>query len=109
MGSGKSTIGRALARKISYRFEDLDAIIENRAGKTIAAIFADDGEETFRDLETDCLRRAASRSSLVLATGGGTPVRADNRAVLERRFSTVYLEITLDQVMQRVGRSRTRP
>ena len=80
MGCGKSTIGRLLAKRLSRTFIDLDAFIEERAGKRIPAIFEQQGEAAFRALETACLTELAARPGVVLATGGGALLRPENAA-----------------------------
>jgi len=71
MGTGKTTIGRTLARKLSKTFVEIDALIEQKAGKSIADIFKDDGEIAFRQLEIDITREIAARENQVIACGGG--------------------------------------
>ena len=91
MGSGKSTVGRALARALSREFVDLDRAIVRRAGCGIPEIFAENGEDHFRDLEHQTLVDALERHPRsVLACGGGVVVRPDNRALL-REAATVFL------------------
>ncbi|MFR1803448.1 MAG: shikimate kinase, partial [Faecalispora jeddahensis] len=75
MGSGKTTVGQVLAQKSGRRFFDLDQYIEQRQGKTISQIFADEGEQTFRRLETEAARKLSSQKDLVIATGGGAVLR----------------------------------
>ena len=72
MGGGKTTVGRRLAQKAHMEFIDMDDYIEQREGRTITDIFAQDGEETFRRMETDAARELAGRRGLVIAAGGGT-------------------------------------
>ena len=91
MGSGKSTVGRALARALSREFVDLDRAIVRRAGCGIPEIFAENGEDHFRDLEHQTLLDALEgRPRSVVACGGGIVVRPDNRALL-REAATVFL------------------
>ncbi|MEM1011924.1 MAG: shikimate kinase [Planctomycetota bacterium] len=81
-GSGKTTLGRGLVRELRLPFVDTDAEIERAAGRTIAEIFADEGEDGFRDRETDALRGCLARDG-ILATGGGIVVREENRRLLQ--------------------------
>jgi shikimate kinase len=90
MGSGKSTLGRLLARAMSLEFVDLDRAIVKRAGSEIPEIFAESGEKHFRDLEHKALRDALGGSPSVVACGGGVVIRPDNRALL-RDVTTVFL------------------
>jgi len=78
MGAGKSTIGKLLAHKANYNFVDTDPLIEQCAGKSITEIFADDGEDTFRDLEQQVLSQLSAYTRLVVATGGGIVLRSLN-------------------------------
>ena len=99
-GTGKSTIGRLLATRLRSPFVDLDDDVEAMAGRTIAAIFSDDGESTFRDLEERVLASAV-RSGGVIATGGGVVLRAANRDAL-RRCWTVRLAATPETLVARI-------
>lgn len=91
-GSGKTTIGKKLADRLWTKFTDLDDLVVAKAGKTIKAIFEEDGEERFRDLETQCLREALGGEG-VLALGGGTLVRESNRRLVkESGVKAIYLK-----------------
>ena len=91
MGSGKTTVGRRLAQKAHMEFIDMDDYIEQREGRTITDIFAQDGEETFRRMETEAARELASRRGLVIAAGGGTLLRAQNVKIFRKSGVTVLL------------------
>ena len=91
-GSGKSTVGRLVADRLGWAFEDADEALERAAGRSIAAIFADDGEPTFRDLEERTIAALTGRSRLVLATGGGAVLRESNRRALRRFGLVVWLD-----------------
>jgi shikimate kinase len=92
MGVGKTTVGRRLARELQRPFADADEQLELRAGRTIPAIFRDDGEEAFRRLESEILADLLGRTHpLVVAAGGGVVIRAGNRALLGRRAFVVWL------------------
>ncbi len=109
MGTGKSAVGRVLARQTHFRHLDTDSEIERRAGKTIPQIFADDGEEAFRVRETEFLaslaRPAAEDAPLVLSTGGGTPMRPENAALLKQIGTVVWLQVTPEAILARVAHS----
>ena len=94
MGSGKTTVGKTLAKMMQFSFLDTDEMIEKQQNKTIREIFAADGEQAFRDLETDLLKQlvAEKRKHLVLSTGGGMPLRAENQKLLSKLGLVVYLK-----------------
>ena len=92
MGVGKTTVGRRLAKELQRPFADADEQLELRAGRTIPAIFRDDGEETFRELESEVLADLLGRvQPLVVAAGGGVVTQPENRALLGRRAFVVWL------------------
>ena len=104
-GSGKSTLGRALAQHFNWRFLDLDAEIVARAGQAIPAIFAEHGEAHFRQLEAEVLRAVVARPGpLVLATGGGTPCFHDNIDVLNTNTFTIWLDVPVAVLARRLER-----
>jgi shikimate kinase len=109
MGSGKTTVGAILARKLGYRFVDLDAEIEKTTGKRIRDIFRDDGEQAFRDLEAGCLAGFADRTGVVLSAGGGAPVRESNRAFFSDAARTFFLKTSLQTALARAGADGSRP
>jgi len=109
MATGKSAIGRRLARRLGYDFLDTDQVIEEKAGCPIHEIFKREGETAFRQLERETLRALDLPHSTVLATGGGTFVDADNREVLHRLGTVVCLVTSLEIILERVGRSDKRP
>jgi shikimate kinase len=109
MGSGKTTVGAVLARKLGYRFVDLDAEIEKTAGKRISDIFREDGESFFRDLEAGCLAGFAGRTGIVLSAGGGAPVRESNRQFFTDAACTFFLKIPLKTALERAGTDGSRP
>ena len=102
-GSGKSTVGRLLANTMGRRFVDTDRLIVEMAGKSIPAIFAEDGEEVFRALEHEVVLRVGMESGQVIATGGGVVTRAENHAPLSQNGRLVFLHRDLDK-LSREGR-----
>ena len=91
MGCGKSTCARELGRLLERPVLDTDAEIEKRAGKTVSEIFAEQGEAHFRRLETQLCRELSQREGLIVATGGGLPLRAENRQLLREGGLVVFL------------------
>ena len=112
-GSGKSTVGRLLADRLGVGFRDTDEDVERAAGKPIADIFVDDGEDRFRELERDAVGRALLEDGGVLALGGGAVTSAATRELLvahgRRGGVVVWLDVDLPSAAKRVGLSRDRP
>ncbi|MCD6291425.1 MAG: 3-dehydroquinate synthase [Anaerolineae bacterium] len=109
MGTGKTTIGQLIARRLRRKFVDMDAIIEERTGMSIPQIFREQGEEAFRRLESELCRELAAQSGLVIATGGGALINAENRAALGATGDIICLRASVDAIMARVGTSMDRP
>jgi len=109
MGSGKSAVGRHLARLCRYAFHDSDADIEAKTGVDIAFIFDKEGEAGFRFREKETIERLTRLDGVVLATGGGAVIDADNRRVLAERGAVVYLQTSVDQQLERTRHGRHRP
>ena len=109
MGSGKSSVGRLVARRLGYSFEDMDRRIEKRAGRRIAAIFRDLGEAAFRALELEEARALSSLRDRVVASGGGAFARPDTRAVLQQGALTVWLQCDIDTLLSRLPADGSRP
>jgi shikimate kinase len=112
MGSGKSTVGPLLAQRLGWKFLDADNVIEAEAGRTIAEIFAQEGESSFRDREHATIARLAGAEDLVLALGGGAIERAETRELLIGSPGTlvVHLEVMLATTLHRCrGTEHTRP
>ena len=108
MGAGKSTVGKALAQKLNpslnYNFLDTDNLIEQAAGKSIPAIFAEDGEEKFRDLEQQVLAEVAAYTRLVVATGGGIVMRSLNWSHLHDGI-VVWIDVPVEILYDRLCQS----
>lgn len=109
MGSGKSAVGRHLARLLRFSFSDSDADIEAKTGVDIAFIFEKEGEAGFRQREQESIERLTGLQSVVIATGGGAVILAANRRVLAERGTVVYLETSVAQQMERTRHGRHRP
>jgi shikimate kinase len=108
MGAGKTTVGRLLAAKVGVPFTDSDLVIEDRAGKPIRQIFADDGEPAFRQLEHEVIADLLTSPGSVLALGGGAAAHAGTRRLLAA-VPVVYLRVSYAEAMNRVGGDRGRP
>jgi shikimate kinase len=109
MGSGKTAVGKYLARVLDYPFLDSDHEIEQRTGADIPLIFEREGEAGFRHRERETIAELSSRQQIVLATGGGAVLDADTRRELQQRGWVVYLETSVAQQAERAGRTRHRP
>ncbi len=107
-GSGKTTVGQALAEQLDLAFDDTDQMIERRAGRSVSDIFVQSGEEAFRDLEHDVVAEALASHSGVLALGGGAVMDANSRALLIE-VPTVWLKVDTDTAVRRVGLNAPRP
>ncbi len=108
-GSGKSTVGRQLARQLGLPFKDSDQVIEQRIGGSIRDFFEREGEAAFRDMEEAVLRDLAQAPSGVLATGGGAVLRPANRRRLRDAGHVIYLRSTPEEVFKRLRHDRSRP
>lgn len=109
MGSGKSAVGRHLARLLGFSFHDSDADIEAKTGVDIAFIFEKEGEAGFRQRERESILRLTGLERVVIATGGGAVILPDNRRVLAERGTVVYLETSIAQQLERTRHGRHRP
>lgn len=107
-GSGKSTVGRQLARRLGLAFADSDHEIERRIGCSIRSFFEREGEEAFRDIEEHVVRELCARDG-VLATGGGAVLRPANRAQLRAAGHVVYLHSSPEELFRRLRHDRNRP
>lgn len=110
MGSGKTTLGVKLSYRLRMPVEDTDRLIERREGRSVSEIFADDGEEYFRRLETELLEELAEKAGgRIYSVGGGTPVREENRRLLKRLGRVIYLKASPETVYERIRDDATRP
>ena len=109
MGAGKTSVARALGRRIGWRVEDIDQLIEARERRWVSEIFARDGEARFRALERGILHELLPQRQLVVSTGGGTFVDPDNRAAMLADGAVAWLDVPLDRAIQRVPADGRRP
>jgi shikimate kinase len=109
MAAGKSTVARALATRLGWRVEDVDALIEARERRTVADIFARHGEPYFRSVEREILRLLLPLRHVVVATGGGSFMDPDNRAAINMDGVSVWLDVPFEEVVARVPADGRRP
>ena len=109
MGAGKTTIGRQLARTLKLPFYDSDKAIEESTGVDIPTIFEFEGEDGFRDREQKMIQQLAEMRGIVLATGGGAILREENRNILKKNGFIVYLQCSIDRIVERTRRDTQRP
>jgi shikimate kinase len=109
MGSGKSAVGLALAGRLGRNFVDVDACIEADAGRTVAAIFREEGEAGFRDREREAILEATKTKNAVIACGGGAVLDPANVAALHAHGTIVWLRVTPEAAAERLGSDQGRP
>ena len=111
MGCGKTTVGKSIVGLAKYTFADTDEMIVTQQGRSISEIFEKDGEDAFRAMETALLENMIADDSdrLVISTGGGMPVREENRPLLKRLGTVVYMRVTPNTVYERIKGDTTRP
>ncbi|MHA1926882.1 MAG: shikimate kinase [Candidatus Thorarchaeota archaeon] len=109
MGTGKTTIGRALASSLNRRFVDTDPLIEKRVGKTISRIFSEDGEAFFRKVEVEIVREAYKLRSPVVALGGGAILNPSSSAIVKENSVVVLLRSSIETILSRTSSDRLRP
>lgn len=109
MATGKSSVGKHLASLLDYDFLDMDAVIEAEEEMTIPKIFSSRGEPAFRALESDLVRRLASQSGKVIATGGGTIANRENLEILKGSGTVITLTADPETILSRVGSGEDRP
>jgi len=109
MGSGKTTIGKRLSENLNLDFFDSDHEIIDKTGVSIDHIFDVEGEKGFRTRESDVLKRLCNMSNIVLATGGGAVTLEENREMMKKNGLVIYLSSSVDQILRRTAKSKTRP
>ena len=109
MGAGKTTVGRLLANFLEKKFYDSDREIQKRTGVSIPLIFEIEGEAGFRKRETDMLSELVKTENVVLATGGGAVLSVENREMLKRSGTVIYLRATIDDLWRRTRHDKNRP
>lgn len=110
MGAGKTTIGKTLSESLGLSFIDLDYYIERRFHKEIRQLFAENGEDTFREIERRMLHEVAEFEDVLISTGGGTPCFFDNVSFMNRTGKTVYLKVSVEELLKRLELGKqTRP
>ena len=109
MGSGKTTIGQRLAKKLGLEFLDNDHELQKQTGASVNLIFDLEGEEGFRKRETAMLEKLTARENILLATGGGSIIMPENRELLKQRGIVVYLKTSVGQQIRRLSRDKSRP
>jgi shikimate kinase len=109
MAAGKTTLARELARRLDWRVEDVDERIEAREGRPIASIFANQGEAYFRAVERAVLVDLLPLRHVVVATGGGTFADVENRALVNRDGLSVWIDVPLDELVERIPADGRRP
>lgn len=102
MGSGKTTVGKQLAKRMDLQFVDVDSFIENRYHKSISAIFEEKGEAAFREIERKTLLEIIDFENVVISTGGGLPCFFDNMDVMSQSGVTVYLKVSVEKLAERL-------
>ncbi len=114
MGCGKTTVGKELSKATGLPLLDMDAVIEEQIGKSISAIFKEDGEARFRALETALLRYlkrtvGTARGAAIISTGGGVVMRPENRAIIRELGFAVWFRVSVSTLLARTSRSSNRP
>ncbi len=109
MGTGKSSVGLELAKRLNYQYIDIDHEIEKGTGLTISEIFSKDGEAYFRKLESDLLKELSKSDNLVLSTGGGIVLSSQNRELLQEKTIPILLQASVEEIFNRVKDDSERP
>ncbi len=109
MGAGKTSVGKLLAKRLKKQFYDSDLEIERRTGVDISMIFEFEGEQGFRRRETAVIRELSALRNIVLATGGGAVLSAENRELLAKNGAVVYLRAAIKELIRRIQHDKKRP
>ena len=109
MGAGKSSVGRCLRRRMGLALLDIDEVVVSNFGMSIAEIFAEHGEKTFRDAETEALRRVRTEEQTIIVTGGGIVLRKENVEILKSQAAIVWLDGDEETLFARASRKQNRP
>lgn len=109
MGSGKTIVGKILAKKIGFSFIDTDKVIEEKSGKSINTIFNEHGEEYFRVLEKKIITEILEKQNYVISLGGGSIEHKSIRKVIKNKSYNIYLEVCIDVLIKRLSKSKNRP
>ena len=109
MGSGKTTVGEILAEKLGMEFVDVDKVIEEKENKIISDIFAEYGQEYFREAETKYLKEICSKKGQIISTGGGAVLKSINVSVMKNSGKVIFLDVPADEIKHRLADDTTRP
>mgnify|MGYP005796473773 FL=1 len=109
MGAGKTTVGELLATKLNRELKDIDRVIEQEQKKSIIEIFTNDGEEAFRQLESETIEKFSNMSNLIISTGGGALEKANNLSNLQKNGIIIYLKADIEELFKRVKNETQRP
>lgn len=109
MGAGKTTVGELLATKLNRELKDIDRVIEQEQKKSIIEIFTNDGEEAFRQLESETIEKLSNMSDLIISTGGGALEKANNLSNLQKNGIIIYLKADIEELFKRVKNETQRP
>jgi shikimate kinase len=109
MGAGKSSVGRCLRRRMGLALLDIDEVVASNFGMSIPEIFAEHGEKTFRDAETEALRRVRTKEQTIIITGGGIVLRKKNVEILKKQAAIVWLDGDEETLFARASRKQNRP
>ena len=109
MGAGKTTVGEFLSAKLNRELKDIDRVIEQEQKKSIIEIFTNDGEEAFRQLESETIEKFSNMSNLIISTGGGALEKANNLSNLQKNGIIIYLKADIEELFKRVKNETQRP